>query len=107
MKHIQTFESFLNEQESLDESTNRWYNTMIDLGRIGVQFKWVGELSFKTDGIKDAAKKHFPGVDLGDLAIVFKKETGSKWDKARNILGGVLGDDKTSGEFLIVNSKTA
>ena len=107
MKHIHTFESFLNEKEIIQESTNRWYNMLISLGKIGVQIKWVDELAFKTDGIKDTVKKHFPNVDLKNLAILFKKEAGSKWDKAKNVLGGVLGDDDTSGEFVIVNSKTA
>lgn len=94
-------------KEGLNESTNRWYNKMLSLGRIGVQFKWVSDLVFQSEGLKDSIKKHFPDVNERDLAIIFKREAGAKWDKACEIFGGVLGDDKSSGEFVIVNVRTA
>jgi len=107
MKHIHTFEGFLNEQESLQESTNRWYNKMLSLGRLNVGVKWVGDLAYQSKELKDFVSKHFPGVDPINLAIVFKREAGNNWGKVKDIIGGVLGDNKDNGEFVIVNAKTA
>jgi hypothetical protein len=106
VKISKTMERF-NEQESMNESTNRWYNTMLALGKLGVEFKWFDELAYKPKGLVNFVDKHFPGVDSKNLAILFKKDVGSKWDKAKQVLGGVLGDDSDSGEFVIVNSLTA
>lgn len=94
-------------KEGLNESTNRWYNKMLSLGKLGVQFKWVSDLVSQSEGLKDSVKKHFSGVNERDLAIIFKREAGAKWDKACEIFGGVLGNDKSSGEFAIVNVRTA
>jgi hypothetical protein len=95
------------ELESLNESTNRWYGKLLSLGRLKVGIKWVDELSYQSKDIKDFVSKHFPGVNPSNLAIVFKREVGNNWDKVKDILGGVLGDSKDSGEFVIVNAETA
>ena len=94
-------------KEGLNESNNRWYNKMLNLGRLGVQFKWVSDLVYQSEGLKDSIKKNFPGVNQRDLAVIFKNEAGSKWNKACEIFGGVLGNDKSAGEFVIVNAQTA
>lgn len=110
-KDIEALKAYLSSQnhvyESLNESTNRWYGKLLSLGRLKVGIKWVDELSYQSKDIKDFVSKHFPGVNPTNLAIVFKREVGNNWDKVKDILGGVLGDSKDSGEFVVVNAETA
>jgi len=95
-------------EDALDESNNRWWNTLVSLGKIRVSVQWLDKLSYQPPALKGFIEQHFKGVNPSDLVIVFKRDAGVNWDKAKALLGtGVVGSDSSYGEFIVVNSLTA
>ena len=94
--------------KSLLSESNRWWNSLVTLGQMRVSVQWLDKLSYQPSTLKAFVSEHFKGVDPSDLVIVFKKDAGTSWDKAKTVLStGIVGSDPTYGEFLVVNSKTA
>lgn len=92
----------------LKESNNRWWNSLVTLGKLRVSVQWLDKLAYQPAGLKAFVKQHFDGVDQSDLVIVFKKDAGANWDKAKSALStGIVGSDSSYGEFIVVNSLTA
>jgi hypothetical protein len=102
MKHLHTFESFLN------EASTRFLDFKTALAKAGIELQWLDELKDVPREVKEKVS-HFGNTNPQDIAVIFEKDAKGKFDEISKMGAGTMiyGEDPEAGRFVIINAKTS